>query len=63
MKFKEAGIPLVAMDTPIPGAPYVCINNWYAYWMMGKFALEKMKEKWGSPDKVDLFNSRSILGV
>ena len=55
MKFKEAGIPGVSVDIPIPGTPYVCVNNWVASWNMGQFAADALEEKWGSADEVDLF--------
>jgi ABC-type sugar transport system substrate-binding protein len=55
MKFKEAGIPGVSVDIPIPGTPYVCVNNWVASWNMGQFAADALDEKWGSADEVDLF--------
>jgi ribose transport system substrate-binding protein len=54
MRFGEANIPLIAVDIPIPGAPYVCINNWVSSWKMGEYIVQHLNDKFSSIDDVDL---------
>jgi len=53
-KFTAAGIPLLAIDVPVPGAPFMGVNNWQAAVMAGKHAAKLVKEQWGGWDAVDL---------
>jgi ribose transport system substrate-binding protein len=53
-KFGKAGIPVIAVDGPVPGAPFMGVNNWQAGVVGGEWAVNYIKKKWGSLDKVDL---------
>lgn len=53
-KFGETGIPIIAVDVPVPGAPFMGINNWQVATMGGKTMAKLIKEKWGGWEAVDL---------
>jgi len=53
-KFGAAGIPLLAIDVPVPGAPFMGVNNWQAAVMAGNHAAKLIKEQWGGWDAVEL---------
>jgi ribose transport system substrate-binding protein len=53
-KFTEAGIPIIAVDIPVPGAPFMGINNWQVATMGGQTMANLIKKKWGGWDAVDL---------
>lgn len=53
-KFKAAGIPLIAVDVPVPGAPFMGIDNWYVATVGGKAMASLMKKKWGGWGMVDM---------
>jgi ribose transport system substrate-binding protein len=53
-KFGSAGIPLLAIDVPVPGAPFMGVNNWQAAVMAGKHAAKLIEEQWGGWDAVDM---------
>lgn len=53
-KFTAAGIPLLAIDVPVPGAPFMGVNNWQAAVLAGKHAAKLIKEQWGGWDAVEL---------
>jgi len=53
-KFKDAGIPLIAVDIPIPGAPFIGVDNWGVSVMNGEYAIKLVEEQWGGIDNVDL---------
>ncbi len=53
-KFAAAGIPLLAIDVPIPGSPFMGVNNWKVAVMAGKYAAKLIKEQWGGWDAVDM---------
>ncbi len=53
-KFTEAGIPIIAVDVPVPGAPFMGINNWQVATMGGKAMVQFIKEKWGGWEAVDI---------
>jgi len=60
-KYKEAGIPVgAAVDIPMTGAPTVGIDNFGGSYAMGEFVADKLEEKWGSIDNVDLIILCSI---
>lgn len=53
-KFTEAGIPIIAVDVPVPGAPFMGINNWQVATMGAQTMASLIKKKWGGWDAVDL---------
>lgn len=53
-KFTAAGIPLLAIDVPVPGAPFMGVNNWGVALMGGKQMAKLIKEQWGGWDAVDM---------
>jgi ribose transport system substrate-binding protein len=53
-KFTSAGIPLLAIDVPVPGAPFMGVNNWGVALMGGKHMAKMIKEQWGGWDAVDM---------
>jgi ribose transport system substrate-binding protein len=54
VKFGEVGIPVVAIDVAIPGAPLCGTNNYTIAVMAGHTMAELIKEKWGGWEAVDL---------
>jgi ribose transport system substrate-binding protein len=53
-KFTAAKIPLLAIDVPIPGAPFMGVNNWKVALMGGNYMAKLIKEQWGGWDNVDM---------
>jgi len=53
-KFGAAGIPLLAIDVPVPGAPFMGVNNWKVAIMGGKHMAKLIREQWGGWDAVDM---------
>lgn len=53
-KFGAAKIPLLAVDVPVPGAPFMGVNNWGVAMMGGKHMAKLIKEQWGGWDNVDM---------
>jgi ribose transport system substrate-binding protein len=53
-EFGSAGIPIIAVDVPVPGAPFMGINNWQVATMGGEYMAELIKAKWGGWEAVDL---------
>jgi ribose transport system substrate-binding protein len=53
-KFGAAGIPLLAIDVPVPGAPFMGVNNWKVATMGGNYMAKLIKEEWGGWDAVDM---------
>jgi len=53
-KFGAAKIPLLAIDVPIPGSPFMGVDNWKVALIGGHEMARKIKEKFGSWDNVDL---------
>ncbi|MEW5815213.1 MAG: sugar ABC transporter substrate-binding protein [Spirochaetota bacterium] len=53
-KFTAAGIPLLAIDVPVPGAPFMGVNNWKVALMGGQYMAKLIKEQWGGWDKADM---------
>jgi ribose transport system substrate-binding protein len=51
-KFGAAGIPIVTVDVPCPGAPFMGCNNFKVSYMAGVRAVEEV-EKMGGIDKLD----------
>ncbi len=52
--FAAAGIPVLAVDVPIPGAPLVGTNNYTVSVMAGHAMARLIREKWGGWDAADL---------
>lgn len=46
-------IPMVALEIPIPSAPFVGVNNWQAGTMAGDFAAEIIRTKFGGIEAID----------
>lgn len=53
--FANAKIPVIAIDIPLPGAPYYGANNYVAGQVAGQGLVEAAKAKWGGDQPVDLF--------
>jgi ribose transport system substrate-binding protein len=53
-KFAEAGIPIIAVDIPVPGAPFMGCNNWKVATMGGEYMARLIEERWGGWDAVDM---------
>jgi ribose transport system substrate-binding protein len=53
-KFGAAKIPLLAIDVPIPGSPFMGVDNWKVALMGGHAMAKLIKEKWGGWDGVDM---------
>ncbi len=53
-KFSEAGIPVIAIDVPVPGAPFVGVDNYGAAIKNGRWMSGAIIDKWGSIEEVDL---------
>lgn len=51
-KFGAAGIPIITVDVPCPGAPFMGCNNFKVSYMAGERAIEEV-EKMGGIDKLD----------
>jgi len=47
-KYREAGIPLIAIDIPHPGATYYGANNYEAGLIAGRYLGRWVKENWYS---------------
>ncbi|MCF7944923.1 MAG: sugar ABC transporter substrate-binding protein [Spirochaetia bacterium] len=53
-KFSKADIPIIAVDVPIPGAPFMGIDNWNVSYMAGEEIARQIKEQWGGIEQADL---------
>jgi ribose transport system substrate-binding protein len=53
-EFAEAGIPLMAVDVPVPGVPFMGVNNWQVATMGGVYMATLIKERWSGWNAVDL---------
>lgn len=51
-KFGAANIPIIAVDVPCPGAPFMGVNNFQAAYMAGEYAIE-LVEAQGGIDTID----------
>lgn len=54
-KYREAGIPLIAIDIPHPGATYYGANNYEAGLIAGRYLGRWVKESWNSEAEEILF--------
>ena len=53
-KFGAAKIPLLAIDVPIPGSPFMGVDNWKVALIGGHEMAKQIKAKFGGWDNVDL---------
>jgi ribose transport system substrate-binding protein len=53
-KFGDAGIPILAIDVPVPGSPFMGVNNWKVAVMGGEYMAKLIKEEWGGWDAADM---------
>jgi ribose transport system substrate-binding protein len=53
-KFGAAGIPIIAVDVPVPGAPFMGVNNWKVAYMAGEYAAKLAEDRWGGWDAIDI---------
>ena len=53
-KFGAAKIPLLAIDVPIPGSPFMGVDNWKVALIGGHEMSKQIKQKFGGWDGVDL---------
>jgi ribose transport system substrate-binding protein len=53
-KFGAAKIPLLAIDVPVPTAPFMGVNNYKVALMGGHYMAKLIREKWGGWDGVDM---------
>ncbi len=61
-KLSDAGIPIIAIDIPIPGAVYFGANNYRAGLVAGEKAVEAVKNKWDESVDVVVTLSNSVTG-
>jgi ribose transport system substrate-binding protein len=52
--FGAAGIPILAIDVPVPGSPFMGVNNWKVATIGGKHMAQLIKEQWDGWDAVDM---------
>jgi ribose transport system substrate-binding protein len=52
-KFSSAGIPVLAIDQPVPGSPLVGIDNYKVSLLCGHTMAKMIRELWGGWDGVD----------
>jgi ribose transport system substrate-binding protein len=53
-EFGAAGIPVLAVDVPIPGSPYMGVDNYGVALTAGRAMAAMIQERWGSWDGVDV---------
>lgn len=53
-KLEQLGIPILALETPVPSATFIGTNNWQAGIMAGEFACGLVEKKMGGIDNLDL---------
>lgn len=51
-KYAQAGIPVIAVDVPTPGAPFMGVNNFKVAYMAGEYAIS-LVEAAGGIDGID----------
>ena len=56
-KFGAANIPIVAIDVPVPGAPFMGVNNFKVAYMAGEKAIELVEAQGG----IDSFQSLILM--
>jgi ribose transport system substrate-binding protein len=60
--FKEAGIPVIAIDIPIPGAIYYGGDNYFAGKLAGQALAQYAIDNWGGQVDVALIEQQSLAG-
>jgi ribose transport system substrate-binding protein len=58
-KFKDAGIPVVAVDIEVPGFPFMGVDNYGAAYQTGEWIIGQIESRLGGIGKVDLI----VLGM
>jgi ribose transport system substrate-binding protein len=53
-RFEKAGIPVIAVEIPIPSVPFVGLNNWKVAMMAGEYASAHIRKRWGGAEGIDL---------
>ena len=53
-KFKNAAIPVIAVDIEVPGSPFVGVDNYGSSYQSGLWIIDQVNKKWGGPAGVDL---------
>jgi len=53
-KFTDAGIGLLAVDVPIPGATFIGVDNFGSSYNVGLWLIDQIDKKYGGIDNVDL---------
>jgi ribose transport system substrate-binding protein len=60
-KFKKAGIPVLTIDIPAPGATFVGVDNYQAGRLAGEWLAKYANDKWnGQPDLVLLLDDPTV---
>lgn len=52
-QFAEANIPIIAVDTPLPGAPFMGCNDWQAAMIGGEYMASLIESQWGGWEAID----------
>ena len=50
----QVGLPLIAVDIPVPGAPFIGVNNWLVAKTGGEYMAKLIKTKWRGWGAADL---------
>ena len=53
MHFRDAKIPMLAIDIPVPGATFVGVDNFRVAYMAGQAAIAQIEKRWGGWGGVD----------
>ncbi len=51
--FSDANLPIIAVDTPVPGSPFMGCNDWQVAIMGGRHMAGVIQQRWGGWDAVD----------
>ncbi len=52
-QFAEANIPIIAVDTPVPGAPFMGCNGWQAAMVGGEYMARLIESRWAGWAAID----------
>ncbi|PIE35414.1 hypothetical protein CSA56_04335 [candidate division KSB3 bacterium] len=53
VQFGKARIPIIAVDIPVPGSPFVGCNDWQVAVMGGEYMAMLIRERWNSWEALD----------
>jgi ribose transport system substrate-binding protein len=53
-KYKEAGIPILAVDVPVPGNTFMGVDNWGVAVQTGEWIVSQIDKVYGGWDNVDV---------